>query len=124
MPQVVIIEENEKLSTVCEGATFFYHRLMPSVRAKIKRKCTTTKRGVGVTDWDAYAIGIMEAGLDGWENVVDSKRSAVPFSVTVIPYLPEIVKLHLVECLDGAGDAEKIEEEDLPNSESTPSSNS
>jgi len=116
---VVIIEENEQLKKVIDGATFYYKRVPGHVRNRLMTRYANKR--TGTVNWGAYGEALMEAGLTGWSDVVDKAGAQIPFSKEAVPYLPDRVQGDLIDLL---GENIEKQEDDIKNSPATPSSSS
>ena len=118
---VVIIKTDERLSTIIEGATFYYRRIKGHVRAGIVEKFTNKRNGK--TNWNRAGIAMLQYCLLGWKDVIEQDGKAVPFDSEFIDALPEDVKEELVEFVgaNASQEAQDVEVKNLPN---TPNSSS
>lgn len=115
---VVIIEDGEKLEKIIDGATFYYKRVPGSTRNRLMARYTSKR--TGVVNWTEYGIALIKEGVTGWDDqVVDIQGKPIPFSLDVIPYIPDRVQGELVDLL---GENIEKQEGELKNSPTTPSS--
>lgn len=117
----VIIEDQEKLKKVIEGAVFYYKRIPGHVRSRLLTLCTSKRSGN--IDYGKHGQLLIAEGIIGWEegSVIDRTGNPIPFSKEILPYLPDVLQGQLIDLF---GENIEQEDEEIKNLQPTPSSNS
>jgi hypothetical protein len=102
-----LVSETERNVASIDGATFFYRRVPFTVRQRLTRQHTER----GLLNNDTYALALLEYALLDWEGIVDQQGKTVPFSLAILPHLPEQIMASLLGRISDA-----TAEQDLGNS--------
>lgn len=102
-----LVSETERNVAFIDGATFYYRRVPFAVRQRLTKQHTER----GLLNGDAYALAILEYALLDWEDILDQHGNAVPFSLAILPQLPEQTMASLLNKI-----SEASAEQDLGNS--------
>jgi hypothetical protein len=118
MTGLKLVQEAERFVYEGDGFKIFYRRVPATIRDGFIRS-NTPRRG-GDPDWSSIGKLMLNYAIIGWEGVyeesADGQRVDVPFSADKTPFLPENVRVELVERL--GEDAAKLERE-IKNSSTT-----
>jgi len=118
---VVIIKTDERLSTIIEGATFYYRRIKGHIRASIVERFTNKR--TGKTNWGKASDAMLRYCLLGWKDVIEPDGVVVPFDSELVDALPDEVQSILVEAI-GANASQEAQDVEVKNLSNTPNSSS
>lgn len=108
-----LIKDDERLTTVIEGAVFTYRRIPAHRRAKIVDDHTSKRSGS--VNWGKATIGILRDSLLDWSGIEDEDGKAIPFDKALISYIPDTAQGTLMDLLG----ENVVQEEESKNSKTS-----
>jgi hypothetical protein len=106
-----LIGKDERIVYRGAGFEIFYRRMPSNVRARILEK--HTKRG-GDVDFTRATIEMLEYSIIGWSGVEDEVGEPTPYSIELIPRIPDAEQAKLVELIGANVEAEDVEAKNSP----------